>query len=294
MSDISIQPTGAHRPPWVNKKISLKDCDKVKTMLRDLHLGTVCEEALCPNIGECFSRSQATFMILGKDCTRFCTFCGVKRGKPAPVDPQEPARVAEGVRRLGLRHAVITSVTRDDLPDGGAQAFIDTVRAIRGLERRVTIELLIPDLMFNKEALRRLVDSGPDILGHNIETVLRLYAQARRGADYRRSLNVLKFAKDSNSSLLTKSGIMLGLGETQAEVLEAFDDLAASVCDFLSIGQYLAPGRTHLPVAEYIRPEKFDYYKEKALAAGLRHVESGTYVRSSYHAAEYLMTNNDK
>ncbi len=276
------------RPPWVNKKISLKDCAALKAALRGLRLGTVCEEALCPNIGECFAKGQATFLILGKNCTRRCTFCAVKRGMPSPVDPSEPRRVAEGVRRLALRHVVITSVTRDDLPDGGAQIFVDTVIAIRQLGTAVTVELLIPDFRLDKVSLRKVIDAKPDILAHNIETVPRLYREAREGADYGRSLDVLRFIKECNSTLPAKSGIMLGLGERDDEVMQTFEDIAGTGCDFLSIGQYLAPSRNHLPVKEYVKPEKFGHFKEEALGMGFRRVVSGPYVRSSYLAAEYL------
>jgi len=276
------------RPSWVNKKIRLKDCSELKAMLHELKLGTVCEEALCPNIGECFAKKQATFLILGKNCTRRCTFCGVKRGLPSPVDTGEPARVAEGIERLGLTHVVITSVTRDDLPDGGAQAFVDTVAAIRRSGCKITVELLIPDFRLDRDAIGRVVAAKPDILAHNIETVPRLYPAAHEGADYRRSLHVLKAIKECDSCMRTKSGLMLGLGEREEEVLTTLSDIAGTGCDFLSIGQYLAPSREHFPVKEYITPEKFGYYKEKALEAGFRHVESGPYVRSSYAAAEYI------
>lgn len=288
------------RPEWANKKIDLKSCGEVKAMLRGLGLGTVCEEALCPNIGECFSKRQATFLILGKNCTRQCSFCGVKRGSPTPVDPDEPDRVARGVERLGLKHVVITSVTRDDIPDGGASIFAETVMAIRNSviarpnevrpkqSQNITIELLIPDFNLNKEAILKVVLAKPDILAHNIETVPRLYAEARQGADYTRSLEVLRYIKECDPSMPVKSGIMLGLGEREDEVLKAFEDIARTGCDLLSIGQYLAPSKAHIQVKEYIPPDRFIYYKEKALAAGFNHVESGTYVRSSYHASEYI------
>lgn len=275
------------RPSWVNKKIRLGDCAAIKAELHDLGLGTVCEEALCPNIGECFAKRQATFLILGKLCTRRCTFCGVKRGQPLPVDPGEPARIAEGVRRLGLRHAVITSVTRDDLPDGGAGAFAATVGALRRLDPPVRVELLVPDFGMDRGAIGTVVAAQPDILAHNIETVPRLYRRAREGADYRRSLAVLSYSKECDRALRTKSGIMLGLGEREDEVRATLRDIAATGCDFLSIGQYLAPGRGHHPVAAYVEPERFDAYKDEALAMGFRHVESGPYVRSSFHAADY-------
>ena len=278
----------AQRPSWLNKKIDLRDCASLKVTLGGLHLGTVCEEALCPNIGECFSKGQATFLILGKNCTRRCSFCAVKRGAPQPVDPGEPQRVAEGVRRLGLSHIVITSVTRDDLPDGGAKIFIDTVLALRRLEKPPTIELLIPDFKLDKNAIRKIVEVRPDILAHNIETVERLYGEAREGADYDRSLAVLRFIKDCDSAMPVKSGLMLGLGEREDEVLQTFSDIAGAGCGLLSIGQYLAPSLKHLAVKEYITPERFGFYKEKALRAGFRRVVSGPYVRSSYLASEYL------
>ena len=280
--------TGVKRPSWINKKINLKDCADLKKKLGSLGLNTVCEEALCPNIGECFSKAQATFLILGKVCTRQCSFCGVKRGSPSPVDPNEPARVAEGVQCLGLKHVVITSVTRDDLTDGGAQAFVDTISSVRGIGRKVTIEILTPDFNFNKDAIQNIVMAAPDIFAHNIETVPRLYPAARSGADYARSLKVLSYIKECDKAMRVKSGIMLGLGEREDEVLDTFREIAGIGCDFLSIGQYLAPGRDHLPVKEYIPPEKFEWYKSRALKCGFRHVVSGPYVRSSYSASEYL------
>lgn len=282
------------RPEWVNKKINLKDCAEVKKNLSGLGLHTVCEEALCPNIGECFAKQQATFLILGNVCTRQCRFCGVKRGQTSPVDPDEPSRVAEGVRQLGLRHVVITSVTRDDLPDGGAQGFIDTIAAVRGLGGKVTVEILTPDFNLNKAAIHSVVSAGPDIFAHNIETVPRLYAEARRGADYQRSRDVLAYIKECDPAMHTKSGIMLGLGERESEVIKTLEDIVETGCDFFSIGQYLAPSREHLPVKEFINPEKFEYYKDKALKAGFRRVLSGPYVRSSYSAAEYLETQGEE
>ncbi|MBN2452860.1 MAG: lipoyl synthase [Candidatus Omnitrophica bacterium] len=276
------------RPAWLNKKINLRDCAEMRARIDDPGLNTVCEEALCPNIGECSKKGQATFLILGKYCTRQCAFCGVKRGIPPPVDPAEPARVAAGAARLGLNHIVITSVTRDDLADGGAQVFIDTIGSIRAMGRRVTIEILTPDFNFNKDVIRKVAFSSPDIFAHNIETVPRLYAKARKGADYGRSLSVLAYIKECDSSMPVKSGIMLGLGEMEEEVLGTINDIARTGCDFLSIGQYLAPGKNHLPVAEYLPPEKFDFYREKAYASGFRHVMSGPYVRSSYLSGEYL------
>ncbi len=278
------------RPSWLNKKISLRDCAEVKSRLKGLGLNTVCEEALCPNIGECFAKSQATFLILGNVCTRLCTFCGVKRGITQPADPGEPKRVAEGVRSLGLKHVVVTSVTRDDLPDGGAQAFVDTIHEIRKSDSNVTVEILTPDFKLNKYAIAKVVDANPEIFAHNIETVPRLYSTARNGSGYQMSLSVLSYIKKCDPSMRTKSGIMLGMGESDDEVLTVIRDIAGTGCDFLSIGQYLAPSKAHLAVKEYISPEKFIQYKKYALEAGFRHVASGTYVRSSYSASEYLET----
>lgn len=279
----------SERPSWINKKIDLRSCSGLKVRLKHLGLNTVCEEALCPNIGECFSKSQATFLILGKICTRRCSFCGVKRGVTSAADPGEPERVAEGVRMLGLKHVVITSVTRDDLDDGGAQMFIDTVACLRKLSRNLTVEILTPDFGMNREAIRRVVEASPDVFAHNLETVPRLYKEAREGADYDRSLEVLSFIKECDPDMLTKSGVMLGLGESEEEVIGTFRDIAGTGCDFLSIGQYLAPSRSHLKVKEYISPDRFDKYREKALAEGFSHVVSGPYVRSSYSASDYLM-----
>ncbi len=276
------------KPAWLNKKINLTDCQKVKELLRDLNLNTVCQQAACPNIGECFSRGEATFLILGKICTRTCQFCGIEKGRPAAVDWDEPSRVAQAVQKMDLKHVVITSVTRDDLEDGGAGVFIKTVLEIRGINKKINIELLIPDFQLNKQAIRELISAKPEIIAHNIETAPSLYPYARQSADYKRSLRVLKFIKESGGPVWVKSGIMLGLGEKEEEVLRVFSDLVRHGCDFLSIGQYLAPSSSHVKVQEYISPEKFSYYRQKALEAGLSHVESAPYVRSSYSAASYL------
>lgn len=277
------------KPYWLNKKVSLSSCQLTKELLKDLRLNTVCQEAACPNIGECFPQRQATFLILGKNCTRQCGFCAVAKGIPAPLDPDEPRRVAEGVKRLNLRHAVITSVTRDDLSDGGAGVFAQTIGRIKSGSPAITVEVLIPDFVMNEEALRLVARAGPDIIAHNAETVPRLYPLARKGADYARSLAVLAFFKRFYPEVLTKSGLMLGLGERPREVIGAINDLKAAGVDFLSIGQYLSPSIRHLPVAEYIRPEQFSYYKEKAERAGFKSVLSGPYVRSSYAASRYLL-----
>jgi len=266
----------------------------MKSLLREMKLETVCEQASCPNIGECFSRSRATFLILGPQCTRSCSFCNVSKGKPSTPDTGEPARIAEAVKKLALKHVVITSVTRDDLEDGGAGMFVDTVLNIRKNTPQVTIEVLIPDFKKSIDSLRAVAESGPgigqgpDIIAHNVETVPSLYRSVRQGSEYGRSLDVLRIIKKMSPCLKTKSGIMLGMGEKEAEVIAVMSDLRAAECDFLSIGQYLAPSKLHYPVKEYIAPEQFAYYKEKALSAGFSHVESGPYVRSSYMAGEYL------
>ena len=276
------------KPPWLNKKVRLGSCSEMKSLLRGMKLETVCEQASCPNIGECFSRSHVTFLILGLQCTRSCSFCNVIKSKPLPPDEKEPARVADAVNKLSLRHVVITGVTRDDLADGGAGIFADTVLNIRKNTPQVTIEVLIPDFKLSLDSLQTLADSGPDIIAHNVETVPSLYRSVRQGSDYRCSLAVLNTIKNISSRCKTKSGIMLGLGEKESEVIAVMSDLRAVECDFLSIGQYMAPSKLHHPVKEYVTPERFAYYKEKALSMGFSHVESGPYVRSSYMAGEYL------
>jgi lipoic acid synthetase len=276
------------KPSWLNKKIHIGSCSEMKSLLRGMKLETVCEQASCPNISECFSRSNATFLILGRQCTRSCSFCNIVKGKPLPPDTEEPARVAEAVKKLALKHVVITSVTRDDLADGGAGIFSDTVLSIRKNTPQVAIEVLIPDFKLIHSSLRVVAESAPDIIAHNVETVPSLYQSARQGSDYRRSLSVLDIIKKISPLLKTKSGIMLGLGEKEAEVIAVMGDLRAAKCDFLSIGQYLAPSKIHHPVKEYIAPEQFASYKEKGLSMGFSHIESGPYVRSSYMAGEYL------
>jgi lipoic acid synthetase len=241
---------------------------------------------MCPNISECFRSRQATFLILGNICTRLCSFCNVTKKTPLPVDPAEPGRVAAAVRRLDLSHVVITSPTRDDLPDGGAALYAETVAAIRENSPRTRIELLIPDFMGERGSLQAVAKSEPDIIGHNLETVPRLY-EIRAGADYGRSLDVLRTLHEIAPALKIKSGVMLGLGETEGEVLSVCADLRRVGCAYLSLGQYLAPSRSHYPVQEFIEPARFEQYREKASAMGFEHVESGPYVRSSYHAEQY-------
>jgi len=277
------------KPEWLKIKVQ-DNADKrqVEEILKRLGLNTVCEEANCPNRMECFSNRTATFMILGRRCTRNCTFCNVEKNPPDPVDSLEPIHVAQAVTELGLKHVVITSVTRDDLSDGGAGHFAQVVGMIKKYNSSVTIEVLIPDFKGDPDALKTVIDADPDIINHNVETVSRLYPEVRPMAVYKRSLELLGRVKSIKSGIFTKSGIMLGLGETEDEVLKVFDDLRKEKCDFLTIGQYLAPSKLHHPVVEYIRPEIFDNYRSKALEAGFSHVASGPFVRSSYHAQQAL------
>lgn len=259
---------------------------RLQALLRRSALHTVCEEAGCPNIGECFESGTATFLILGDVCTRACRFCGIRKGRPIALDREEPRRVAETVRLLGLRHAVVTSVTRDDLPDGGASAFAAVIDSIRKVSPYTTVEVLIPDFRGDWRALAQVLDVRPDILNHNVETVRRLYPEARPQADYERSLEVLRRSRQSGA--LTKSGLMVGLGESREELREAFEDLRAAGCDILTIGQYLRPGAKQLPVARFYSPGEFQELRREAEKAGFIHVESGPLVRSSYHAASHL------
>lgn len=274
------------KPEWLRKKVNPGDQSEMRGLLGELRLNTVCQQALCPNISECFSCGQATFLILGKSCTRLCSFCNVDKTVPLPVDSDEPLRVAEAVRRLKLSHVVVTSPTRDDLQDGGASLFAATVLAIRASSPATRIELLIPDFQGSVPSLETVVASHPDIIAHNVETVPRLY-QIRSGADYGRSLEVLRACAGMAPEIRTKSGIMLGMGELAAEVLQVLSDLRGVGCAYLSIGQYLPPSRRHYPVQEYAPPELFESLRLAALETGFSHVESGPYVRSSYHAGKY-------
>jgi len=273
-------------PEWLRGKDPLqRGMVDTKKMLDGLELNTVCQNARCPNIGECYAKKTATFMILGKNCTRNCKFCAVQGNKPDPVDPDEPARIAKAVNKLGLRHAVITSVTRDDLKDGGSEQFVKVINAIRDINSKVTIEILTPDFNNNKEALNKIIAAKPEIFNHNIETVPSLYDLVRPEADYQQSLDVLKKVADSGD-IIIKSGLMLGLGETEDELFKVWKDLLKSGCEILTMGQYLQPGHNNIQVKEYIRPEKFDKLKEKALELGFKTVASGPHVRSSYLAEE--------
>ncbi|MEL7650146.1 MAG: lipoyl synthase [Sedimentibacter sp.] len=276
-------------PDWLKIKVkSSQDINYVNDLLKTLNLNTVCEHANCPNLMECYNRKTATFMILGSMCTRNCTFCNVTKGKTENVDPHEPEHVAQAVRKLGLKHVVVTSVTRDDLEDGGAGHFADVIKRIKELNSSVTVEVLIPDFAGNEAALKKVVVAKPEIINHNIETVQRLYAEVRPKADYRRSLELLENIKNMDGTILSKSGIMVGLGEKESEVIEVFKDLRSVGCDILTVGQYLAPSPQHHPVVEYIHPDIFSMYKERAEEMGFKYVASAPLVRSSYHADKAL------
>jgi len=274
------------KPPWLKKRIPpFADLIKVKSILRGTALHTVCEEARCPNLGECFARGTATILILGKICTRSCGFCAVQHGAPAPPNEEEPQEAAEVIRKMGLLYVVITSVTRDDLSDGGASFFAQTIRAIRKADRKIRVEILIPDFKGDISSLKTVLKEAPDVLNHNIETIPRLYPKVRPQADYIRSLHLLERVKKSHSTILTKSGLMLGLGETQEEVLDLFQDLRKAGCNFLTIGQYLQPRPDRLEVLRYVPPEEFEDYKKIGEKMGFR-VAAGPFVRSSFYAAQ--------
>jgi len=280
------------KPPWLKKRIPpFEDLVKVKSILDSADLHTVCEEARCPNLGECFSKGTATVLILGRICTRNCGFCAVEQGMSAPPDEGEPERVARAVRKMGLHYVVITSVTRDDLPDGGASHFAKTIQVIRALDRGIKIEVLIPDFKGDLTSLVAVLKEGPDVLNHNIETIPRLYQNVRPQADYRRSLHLLKKAKERGTQTLTKSGFMLGLGETEEEIYSLLRDLSDVGCDFLTIGQYLQPRPDRLPVVRYVPPEEFENYKKIGEEMGFKLVASGPFVRSSFHAAQMFENN---
>lgn len=279
--------TDAPRPPWLRVRFpGGSGFGQVQGLVKSQSLHTVCEEAHCPNIGDCWSRGTATFMILGDVCTRSCGFCAIKTGRPEFLDKEEPARVAAAVSEMGLRHAVITSVNRDELPDGGAAIFADTVTAIRRLSPTTTIEVLIPDFKGDLDALSLVMAAEPEILNHNIETVPRLYGPVRPQAIYERSLAVLKAAKTMTAKGLTKSGLMVGFGETLPEVIAVLRDLRAHDVDIVTVGQYLRPTAEHLPVERYWHPDQFATIRDVGYSLGFRHVESGPLVRSSYHADE--------
>lgn len=272
-------------PEWLKKKpVRVEKVHKIKSLLRKLKVNTVCESARCPNIGECFSKPTATFMILGNRCTRNCKFCNIKSETPEPIDFEEPRRIAEATQILELKHLVITSVTRDDLADGGAYHFASTLNYVKKQNKTITTEVLVPDLMGTTKAIKTILDMGPTIFNHNIETVPRLYNQIRHKANYERSLKVLRIAKRINPQIKTKSGLMLGLGERDEEIIKVMGDLRAVNCDIITIGQYLQPSKNHYFVQEFIQPEDFVRYRQIALDMGFLHVESAPFVRSSYNA----------
>ncbi len=284
-------------PDWIKVRApTAPDYFRTRDLLARLRLHTVCQEANCPNIGECFSHRTATFMLMGDVCTRNCPYCAVAHGKARPLDPDEPRRIAEAVARLGLEHVVVTSVDRDDLADGGAAHFAATARAIKRLRPVSRVEVLVPDFKGAHASIDAVVEAPVAIFNHNIETVPSLYRKARPGGNYRRSLDVLAhakeaaraFARDRDEKLLTKAGMMLGLGEERGEVDEVLSDLRSVGCDILTLGQYLRPSRDHLPVERYVTPDEFAELKASALALGFRHVESGPLVRSSYHAWQQI------
>ena len=281
------RPTTERLPKWlVPERPKRPELERLGRELAGRGLHTVCQSARCPNLGECFGRGTATFLILGNTCTRDCRFCAVEHGQPMEVDPEEPRRVAEAAAMLGLQYVVVTSVTRDDLPDGGAGHFAATIEAIRELLPGARVEVLVPDFRGEAEALAVVMAGRPEVLNHNVETVPRLYPEVRPQADYRRSLELLRRASVMTTEVVTKSGFMVGLGEREQEVVDLLEDLRASAVQSVTIGQYLQPTRRHLPVAEYIAPEVFERYDMVAREFGFSYVLSGPLVRSSYHAGE--------
>jgi lipoic acid synthetase len=282
------------KPEWL--RIGRMDREKIREvqqLLRKLNLHTVCEESMCPNIGKCFEKKTATFLVMGDICTRNCKFCDIKFGKPNPLDPHEPDHIAEASKKLGLKHIVITSVTRDDLPDGGAAHFAKITEKIRNYDNDLIIELLIPDLKGKEEHIRTVVDSEPDIINHNVEVVPRLFRKVTPQADYQRSLNLLKIVKEIKPEVYTKSGLMVGLGETKEEVIELMKDLREVDCDILTVGQYLKPPSSDLEIEEYVHPDLFKEYERIAYEMGFQFVASAPFVRSSFNAeeADFLLEN---
>lgn len=276
------------KPEWLRVRYNQKAVAEVAQLLGELRLNTVCKEANCPNLGECYRKHTATFMILGSQCTRNCRFCSVTPGHPQPPDPEEPENVAAAAKKLGLRHVVLTCPTRDDLPDGGAEQFAQTVRAIRRACPGATVETLISDMQMNTAALDAVIEARPEVLNHNVETVRALQEAVRPQADYERSLAVLRYCKEKDAALLTKTGFMVGLGETEEQIGELMDDVLAAGCDILTIGQYLQPSPEHYPLDRYASPEDFARYKKMALDKGFRYVASAPLARSSYKAWEAL------
>jgi len=284
---ISAEATKRKKPDWLRVKLPIgKEYAKVRKLVDEHKLHTICESGNCPNMGECWGAGTATFMILGNVCTRSCSFCAVATGRPPEYDTDEPRRVAEAIRLMGVKHAVITSVNRDELKDKGSEIWYQTVVETKRLSPQTTIETLIPDVKSNWEALYRMISGGQEVVSHNMETVERLYRRVRPQAKYSRSLEQIKLTKEYGKR--TKTGIMLGLGESRDEVCKAMDDLVAHGCDILTLGQYLQPTKMHIEVAEFIHPDLFAHYKEEGLQRGLKYVESGPLVRSSYHAERHV------
>ena len=279
--------TRKKRPDWLRVKLPIgENYKKVRSLVDEYKLHTICQSGNCPNMGECWGEGTATFMILGNTCTRSCSFCAVKTGRPNEYDEDEPRRVAEAIKLMGVKHAVITSVNRDELKDRGAEIWYQTIRAVKELSPETTIETLIPDVKANWEALERMISAGQEVVSHNMETVQNLYRKVRPQAKYERSLEQIQRIKAYGKR--TKSGIMVGLGETHEEVFQIMDDLLAHDCDVLTIGQYLQPTKMHLEVAEFVHPDTFAMYKEVGLSKGFEYVESGPLVRSSYHAERHI------
>ena len=276
------------KPEWLKVRCNIGAVKEIMELMQQLNLNTVCSEANCPNIGECFGRHTATFMLLGSACTRNCRFCNVKCAPPEPVDPEEPEHVAQAAKKLGLKHVVLTCVTRDDLPDGGAAQFAQTVEAVRRLCPGVTVETLISDMQMNTAALDTVLDASPEVLNHNVETVRELQRAVRPQADYERSISVLRYCKQKRPDIFVKTGFMVGLGETDAQVDCLMNDLLSAGCDILTISQYLQPSAAHYPVARYATPDDFARYKALALDKGFRYVVSAPLARSSYRAREAL------
>ncbi|MCA9095452.1 MAG: lipoyl synthase [Planctomycetaceae bacterium] len=283
--EITPQPPKRRLPPWLKRPLPQAEMQFTSHLIEELKLETVCESAKCPNRTECWSQKTATFMILGNVCTRPCGFCSVPRGKTETVEEDEPERIAEATLRLGLKHVVITSVTRDDLKDGGAEHFYRCVLTVRE-KTGAAVEVLTPDFLGNRSAIARVVEAKPEVFNHNTETVPRLYNRVRRNAEYQRTLDLLDQVKQLDPQMITKSGLMLGLGETIEELFEVLADLRKVGCDMLTLGQYLAPSATHLPVERFIPPEEFDEIGDQARKLGFSFVASGPFVRSSYHAGE--------
>ena len=283
------EPLPARKPAWLKVRApGGTNYLHLKQLMRELDLHTVCEEAHCPNVGECWEHGTATFMILGDVCTRNCAYCAVAHGRPPKFDPAEPGRVAEAVSRMNLRHVVLTSVDRDDLPDFGAWGFAETIRLIKESNPNTSVEVLVPDFQGNEDSIRTVLDARPEIYNHNTETVPRLYKKARPGGRYERVMQIFRFVKTTAPDIPTKSGIILGMGETNEEVLATMEDLRTVDVDILTIGQYLRPSDGHIALDRYVTPDEFAMFRERGLAMGYRHVESAPLVRSSYHAWEQV------